>query len=306
MGKFRIKVMGIPLLLLASILPTSASADESPATSVDSLTAVAGATTVAVSGSATFTAPAVDIGDDVTNDHAGAQAPLPTGTDLSVARIRALDPKTLRFELEIANMSAQGAAPEFINYVWPFIAGSAEYELQAHRTATAREINDGRLDSIGTPNFTLNTCAPDETTGQTTCATVNIEGEFTGNSVAWLVPTAMVGVTSTKPNVSEGAAIASSLSFSGMLWYTNGNGGDKMFALRAFTFPTATVLGTVVPADVADADAVPTTPLTVSGLGDFSGELEKPALPGLYKVVVKACFGAGNCAITSTPLTVGL
>ena len=105
MGKFRIKLMGLPLLLLASILPTSASADETPATSVDSLTAVAGLSTVAVTGNGTFTAPAVDIGVDGTNDHTGAQAPLPTGTDLTVAKIRAYDPKTLRFELEVANMS---------------------------------------------------------------------------------------------------------------------------------------------------------------------------------------------------------
>ncbi len=306
MGKFRIKLMGLPLLLLASILPTSASADEAPATSVDSLTAVAGLSTVAVTGNGTFTAPAVDIGVDGTNDHTGAQAPLPSGTDLTVAKIRAYDPKTLRFELEVANMSTRGGTPELVNYVWPFIAGSAEFELQAHHTATVREINDDRVDSIGTPNFTLNTCAPDETTGQNTSATVNIEGEFTGTSVVWFVPTEMVGVTTAKPKVFEGAEIASSLSFSGMLWYTNGNGGDTMFAERAFTFPTATVLGTVVPVDVADADAVPTTPLTVSGLGDFSGELAKPTLPGLYKVVVKACFGAGNCAVASTPLTVGL
>ncbi|MPZ68392.1 MAG: hypothetical protein GEU71_02560 [Actinobacteria bacterium] len=298
--------MGLPLLLLASILPTSASADEPPATSIDSLTAVAGISTVAVSGNGTFTAPAVEIGVDGTNDHTGSQAPLPSGTDLTVAKIRALDPETLRFELQIANMPSLGGTPELVNYVWPFIAGSAEYELQAHYTATAREINDARIDSIGTPNHTLNTCTPNETTGGMTCATENIEGEFTGNSVVWFVPKSMVGLTEEKPKVFEGAAIASSLSFSGMLWYANGNGGDTMFAERAFTFPTATVLGTIVDADVADADAVPTTPLAVTGLGDFSGELEKPALPGLYKVVVKACFGAGNCAVASTPLTIGL
>ena len=123
--------------------------------------------------------------------------------------------------------------------------------------------------------------------------------------MVWFVPTSMVGVTTAKPKIFEGPEIVSTVSGSGVIWFTN-NGGDSMFAERAFTFPTATVLGTVVPADVADADAVPTTPLTVSGLGDFSGELAKPTLPGLYKVVVKACFGAGNCAVASTPLTVGL
>jgi hypothetical protein len=305
MGKFRIKMMGLPILLLASILPTSASADEPPATSVESLTAVAGISTVAVSGNGTFTAPAVDIGVDGANDHAGSQAPLPGGTDLTVAKIRALDPKTLRFELDVANMSELGGTPEAITYIWPFISGSAEYALQAHRSSTLIDLLNERTDNLGNPSFSLNTCAPDETTGHNSCATTAIEGEFTGHSVVWFVPTSRVGVTTAKPKIFEGPEIVSTVSGSGAIWFTN-NGGDAMFAERAFTFPTATVLGTIVSADVADADAVPTTPLTVGGLGDFSGELAKPALPGLYKVVVKACFGAGNCAVASTPLTVGL
>lgn len=306
MGKFRIKVMGIPIMILASILPATATADTPPATSVDSLSAVVGTSSVAVSGNGTFTAPAVEIGVDGTGDHTGAQAPLPTGTDLTTAKIRALNPKTLQFELEVANMSSQKGSPEVINYIWPFIAGTSEYELQAHRSAAGTDILNDHVDNIGNPTYSLNTCAPDETTGQTTCNTVSITGDFTGHSVVWFVPTTMVGVNQSKPNVSEGAEIASSLSFSGVLWYTNGNGGDTMFAERAFTFPTATVLGTIVPATVADEDAVPTTSLTVNALGAFAGPLTKPTLPGVYKVVVKACFGAGNCAIASTPITIGL
>jgi hypothetical protein len=297
----------IPLLVIASIMGGTAQATGETSTTIDSVTATVGTTTVAVSGHAIFTSAAVVVGEDFTDDHDTAVAPLPSGTDLTKASMQAKNPTTLVFELEVANMPSTGGVNEVVNYIWPFDIGAASYELQAHRSAAGSDILNGNVGNIGNPTFSLNTCALDETTGTNTCETATLTGEFTGHSVKWNVPAGQIGAGSGGATLYESAEIAASASFSGVLWYTNGVGGDTMMwdQVQSFVFPAATVQAVIVPATVADLDANPTTFATVSkSTGNFSTTLLKPTTPGDYKVVVKACFGATNCTFSSVPFSV--
>jgi len=59
----------------------------------------------------------------------------------------------------------------------------------------------------------------------------------------------------------------------------------------------------IAPAGTAPDQVVLSGTATVNAAGAFTGSIASPG-PGSYVVVAKACYGSGNCGLSSTTLTI--
>ena len=299
-----IAVLAVAVLTFGA---AAAGAQEAPATKVEDLTAAAGADGIKVSGKGVFSAAAIVVGEDAAGDGA-----LP-GSDLTSASITQISQNQIRFELGVDDLPpVVGGTPEILNYTWPLevAKGSAvtTVDLQAWRTSTGADLLCDVVFSCpgqepgGSPRFSVNTCAPDPTTGNNTCNSVGVPGEFTATGLAWMVPTSMI-------NAKDGATlnpsedIASSYGASGLTWNTAGTGGDTMTWNSVETVPATVQIG-LAPADTPEGDVATTLAVPVNASsGKFTGTLPSPSV-GSYRVVAKACLGSDNCGLGSQVVTI--
>lgn len=204
----RRRLLGTALSVLLALSGTAALAEEEP----------------------TRSEPVV-VGEDPSGDAEVAGV----GADLTAATVTVVGDEALAFGLQVADMPAVvNGSPEFIHYNWDISVESADgttkaYALQAIRTAQWEHLSDGQPPS-DQPVFRLNTCSPDATTGQNTCTvTYTPEGSFSAEGLEMILPYEIIKaapgdivMTTAQINASAGAA--------GLVWYTNGVGGDLMWA----------------------------------------------------------------------------
>lgn len=272
-----------------------------------SLFATVGSTGMTVTGKGVF----AGIGGVVATDASGDTST--HGADLTQASITQVTQNEIRFELKIADLPAVlGGTPEILNYNWPVAVGTFEVALHAWRSTLVGDVACGLVfqacpaqePGAGTPRFSLNTCEYNQSTNRNECISVAVPGDFTASGVVWNVPRSTFGAAA-GATLTPAAAIASSVGFHPLIWFTNGLGGDTMSWDSSFTVAPATVRVGIAPADTADAD-VPLTaaPTVKSSSGNFTTTLPRPA-PGSYKVVAKACLGGPEtCGLVSRTVEV--
>lgn len=273
---------------------------------IDTLAVAVTDSDLTVTGKGVFTGTATEVGTDPTGD-----GTLP-GTDLVSATITQVSQSQLRFELGVADLPPGiGGTPEVVNYNWPLqvVRGSlvSEVSLQAWRSSTAADLLCGVIFACpgqepgGNPRFTVNTCAPDPNTGQNLCSAVGVDGEFTEDGLAWILP---AGAVNAGPGavLHPAGSIAASYGGSGLTWNTAGTGGDTMFS-DSFTYASPTVQVGVASADTAPEDVALTTAATVTqSNGNFTASLPRPDA-GSHVVAARACLG-DSCGAASELITV--
>lgn len=298
-----VKMITFIAAVLLSISVTAVGAQEETETSsLESLSVTADSAGVDVSGKGLFTGPTTEVGTDATGDGG-----MP-GSDLESAAVTQVTQTQLRFDLGVADLPpGLNGTPEGLNYVWPLDVSrngqSSEVSLQAWRTSTAADLLCDVVFACpgqepgGEPRFSVNTCAIDPDTGNNTCSSVGVAGEFTEDGLSWTVPASVINGQGGSTLYSAGA-IAASYGASGLYWNTAGTGGDTM-AWDMFEAPAPTVSLGIAPADTAAEDVPLTTSAKVIlSSGNFSGTLEPPSEPGSYRVTAQACLG-DSCGLAS-------
>jgi hypothetical protein len=267
-------------------------------THVESITATAGATSIALTGTATFVDTAVVFAEDA----AGDTSLKGLGTDLVKATIARPNPakSELEFSIDIAD-EAQGifTIPEVIHYSYFFAVGpdaASQWLLMGQRTS------QGQSTGSTEPVLNLHQFNADGTC----CASKGaLAGSMSGGKVRWVLPMSRIQAKAgsvLEPHPSRAIQIQIGASGSQR---RNDNQPDQMYSETTYVVPGATVQLGIAPAGTPEAQV----PLSVNAgvtaaTGAFSGQLPMPATAGTYVVVAKACYGDGNCGIKSTTITV--
>ena len=285
--------------LLVQAAMSGAMADAQATSHVDSMAATVGSK-VNVTGQASFSNFTKLVGEDP------ADALVPgIGTDIRNIKISRVAPNgKINFTLEIGDQPATlNGMPETVAYYWDITVqngeSSSSYELWAARSAQWAAAGSTN------PIFRRYVCVLDPTTGQNTCGTaVNVTGKMADGVVEWQLNASQINAQA--GSVITGTAIEVSPTAAGAVWGVVRLDGSGASQSEQFDVPGATVKLGIAPA------GTPVENVVLDGVGSvntstqtFSGALDKPAAgPGNYIVVAEACFGADNCALSSTPLTV--
>lgn len=288
-----------PLLLTLSILPlalfgvAAAPADGDPTVSIDALEAQVDAETVDVSGAVSWSGAV-----PVLSDPEGDAAVPGIGTDMIAGTItKELGSTTMTFDIEVADaMPEIHAPPETIQFGMPLEIGDSVVDLQAWRTAQYQ--NPRSTD----PVFSVNTCSPDPDTGQNTCTTTDVDGEFADGHVTWFVPQSLLTAGPGDQIFITGSAWAD-IGASGLVWYTGGPFAmDLMSAIDVFHMPGEVDLSLVDDG----GDSVASAATTVDPDGAFARTLDTSGLAsGDYTLVATTCYGGiGQCVSESRPVTI--
>lgn len=249
--------------------------------SIDELEAELDGDVVEVDGdlSATFEAKTAT---DATGDA------LMVGTDVETLSIEQVDFSTSAFSVTLADaIPVVGSVPGVVHWFWDFTVNGNEQKL------TAMHTNVGS----GTPGewyFASQTCAPDPSTGQNTCASSELPGSYVDGVITWMVPNASLGLA--KGGKVGSGSVSSTPGAAGLIWLSSGGSADLDSALIGsadLLFPEVTLTG-------YDADGAETgsTVGNVRSSGRFDAEL--PA--GTTVVEAEACMG--EVCVTSTTAVV--
>lgn len=280
-------------LLLA--VPTVGQASPGAATHVDSVSATAGSSTIAVSGTATFVDVPVTVGEDGSGDAAVAGI----GADLTTAKIeRPVGFNQLKFTLGIADQPPAAFGVPNIVYNWGVSADGEDAGLTLG--ASRMWVGVGVAPSPD-PTFKLLSLA-----GGNFSEVATLSGVMAGGIVQWNASLAQVRAVN-GGILSVGAqGIESTTGFGGAVFFNGGLGGDTGFA-EDYTVPFASVkLGIASEGTPVEDVALTVNAGTVNATtGAFSGTLPKPlAGSGAYIVVAQACYSPTVCGTASTTITV--
>lgn len=278
------------LVLLAAALALGlvATTDDTgePFVALDA-SAVVDATSIVVDGTLAFGGV-----QEAALDGAGDAVIPGIGTDFTRATLEQ-DGETLLATIEIDDgVPELHGTPELVQYGWDVTAGSASYSLSAWRSATWQS---------GTPGaevFSVQTCAPDPDTGQSTCVSDPVEGEFTETHLRWIIPfeklTAEAGI-----QLAPAGPIHATPGAAGRVWFNPGAASlDEMQPFTLFT------LGGLVEAALVDdgGEVVVAQQVTVGADGAFGATFSDVAA-GDYTVVVSSTY-ADVDATVAIPVTV--
>jgi hypothetical protein len=297
----KLTVAAVGLTTLGALVGAPAHADPGTATHIDSLTATVGASTIQVSGAATFVDAPKLVGQD------GADAAVPgIGADIRDITISRVPPKgAVKFTLSIADQPPTiFGIPETVAYLWDITVktGTSEssYELWAARTA--QNASFGGTD----PVFRRYICTPNPTPPpDVNCGSaVTVPGRMQDGVVEWQVPANQISAS--PGSVITSSAIEVNPTASGVIW-----GGLRLDLGGAaqdeeYVVPGPTVQLGIAPAGTPAAQV----PLATAGVVNtttsaFTGSVAKPSQAGEYVLVAQACFGAGSCGErSSTAVTV--
>lgn len=146
--------------------------------------------------------------------------------------------------------------------------------------------------------FSVQTCAPDPDTGQSTCVSDPVEGEFAATHLRWIIPLEKL---SAGPGVqlSPAGAIHATPGVAGRIWFNPGAASlDEMQPFTLFT------LGGLVEATLVDTggEEVATELVPAADTGGFSTAFTDVA-PGDYTVIVSSTY-ADVDAVVELPITI--
>ncbi|HEX9823069.1 MAG TPA: hypothetical protein VGB51_01580 [Actinomycetota bacterium] len=275
----------ISLAVLTSLATlVSLPAGAADPTSVDQISATPAASTVTVTGSATFRDVPVQIGTDGSGDAQTA------GTDLTKASISAPVANRVRFRLDIADPLPELSSSPAAVYLWPITVDGNNTGLNLH--ASRARVNTNPT----TPHLRVVTIA-----AGTITTVANVNGTMAGGIVEWDVPMSTIDAQAGSVVTTEGLiTVIPGISGVGTL---NGANFDDMFAEDPYTVPSRTVLLGMGAAGDPDGAISLNIPATVTPTGSFAADLPKPAT-GDYRVLAKACFGPQSCGTGSANFTV--
>lgn len=286
--------MSTALLVMGSVTSSAAAADPGEATHVDSLVAGVVSGMVQVSGQATFVDFPVLLGEDPAGDAAisGVGADV---TNIYVARPNPAK-ATLEFTFEVADQMSTGPSVlPVITYSWPIFVddSSRELFLEARSASLVQPTS-------AAPSFHLMEWIPG---GIETVATLN--GTMGNGIVRWEVPMNKIDATSGS-TIAQGNCdtMGTGLSVPGALWSCNNAGGDQAFMDDDYVVPGSTIELGLAPAGTPAELVELTATATVANNGQFFGGLPAPTQSGSYVVVARACYGAGNCSLSTTSVTI--
>lgn len=280
---------------LVVVLSIGAAGAATP-TAITALAAAPGASAVAVSGKATFASGATVIGTDSTDALNHGKAP---GSDLRSASIALADNnKDLVFTLDVANLPPAPAVfgPNVI-LTWPVSVDGVD---SGYYLAAARAGLSG-IDPKTDPFFDL---LQDTVDGFVKAA--DLVGSVNGSNVSWVVP--MTGI-----KAKLGSVVGVGAAAGGGVGATNGVPGAGVFYrqldamdVEEYTVPGAVSVG-IAPASTADEAVVTGIAATVksggSTNGSFTASVARPATPGDYKIVSRACSTEDDCVTRSVLVT---
>lgn len=266
-------------------------AEEGAATRVDTLAATASASAVQVSGTATF----VDVPAEIAFDSTGDSLEPGTGADVAGGTLsRPAGTNNLVFTLQVADQPPVVNGTPGILYLWP---------VAADGTDTGLFLMAGRM-GLGTtdPSFVLG-----RNDGDSFSDVATLQGRMEEGVVEWTVPMSRIGARPDGGFVGQGGLnntpVGTINGWPSLFWCCFILDG---FVVDDYQIPVAAVELGIAPAGTPP-DAVPLTETgTVDAkTGSFTGSLDTSALsPGEYVVVAEACYGAGNCGMGSTTVTV--
>jgi hypothetical protein len=262
--------------LVVALPFASASADATP-TSVDQLSATAGASGIAVSGSATF----VDVPVSAT-DATGDSTPA-GGTDLKTATISAPQVGKLRFQLTLNDALPQLSSAPASVYLWPLTINGESTGLNLH----ASRLQAGTAPS--TPRLRVVTVLSGSIT-----TVADVPGSMADGVIEWNVPLSTIGAAPGSEITSD-AAITEVVGTAGV--GTVNQNYDDMSAPDIYVVPGRIVQLGIGPATAADDAIALTTSATAAANGTFTKTLPTPSSPGQYRIVAQACFGPLSCSV---------
>jgi hypothetical protein len=296
-------------LILATALPSSA---DTPASSVDSLSASVSGNTITAEGVATIAGSAdVVVGTDAQGDAATHSSfgipsvPLTgLGMDMTSASIKQ-DPANDRlvFTLKIADpMDQIFTLPEVIAYHWLIKvtngSSSIYYQLQAMRSGQYE-----RTLPSAAPRFLVNSCSS-LASGDPNCFELAgyVDGVMANGIVQWQVPVSLIGAFRGSTIVqSAPGQVRSIFSASGAAYFADH--GDTIETLPYVVGP-AVHIG--IRKSNQDPELTKYQDLAALGPdGTFVGKIARPSTPGAYVLSARACNGdPSSCATREVPLQI--
>lgn len=307
--------MAVVVCVTLAVGEGGAFAGDAKATEIAELDVVVDAEAIRVVGRADFVDAPVQVGEDLVGDamiSGAAPMSVPVGDDLATATIARPDPsqRTLTFTLGIDNQPALlGSVPEAMQYHWDFVVdGGSVFRLLAVQTQRSSSwLGDTR------PDFFLTVLESRRTSTPPAGAYIKLPpGRMAGGIVQWPVPMGWIGAT-------DGSAIRTIGEVESVVgvggpsfWLGPGlfldqsvsGTGDEMSVQKEYTIPGATVQLGIAPSGTPTEQV----DLNRGGLLDMNGgfrtALARPADPGNYTVVVKACYGPENCDLATADVMV--
>jgi hypothetical protein len=291
-------------LAVSTVILLVASSASAAGTTIESFGATVGATTINVSGSASFVdepfLAAVD-GTDPAN-----HGKLPA-TDLTSATISRPQPaaNSLRLNIGVGNLPpAAAGVPVVLYYIWnimvtPPSGDAREFLILANRASSA---DAGNTD----PDFKLWTCVTDPTTGTGDCTeAAALTGAFTETGIDINLPTNVIGAVPGS-TISAGGDNISVITGGGAPGVGEAYGGvflDQITVIEDYVVPGPTVQVGVAPAGTAAADVTLSKAGTFKTDGTFTATVPRPEA-GSHVVAARVCYTAADCVLTSTDVTV--
>lgn len=289
-------------LALAALTAAPGGAAPAPS-SVDAISASVGASTIAVSGTATFGGQdPVEVVYDGTGDSTVSQG---VGLDVERLLISRASGATnnLTFTIDLDGLQG-GGIPEGFQYNWDISVdggvanGGDEWSIKAMRSGQGVQVG-------ANPWAFLYRCVRDATTGNFTCTrqapALAVSFSESAGAITITVPMNRIGA--------EGGSKIEAWARNGdPMWIRPSAGGAQTPGITVdgtahdpYDVPGTTVQLGIAPAGTPVGAVAFSTLASVSG-GSFSGALAKPG-SGSYDVWAKACFGT-NCGTSKTTLTI--
>ena len=301
-----LRTLAIGAALLGGSALALPAASAATSTSVAIGSAAQSGTAVTVSGTASFgDQPFQAVGTDGTGD-TFAPGEDTAGGDLTGAAIQTTTGGKVVFQWAVAQLPpAANGAPTGILYGWDFcVDGGACFEVDAQRTGPAA----GTADPYGNLWACADaTCTP----ADQTLVTDAIPVTFTASP-----PTVALTVSESQITASPGSVISpTTVSSNGAAFTAVGDlstatyeydFGDGVDPIADYTVAAPQVSLTLDTAGGDPAAAAYVTTVAPAADGTFSGSVDATGLAaGTYQVDARACFGEGNCAYATAPVTIG-
>jgi hypothetical protein len=300
MSSFRIR-LGVGLALVVNVVAGGlASADDGPQSHVDSMSASALSSAIAVTGQATFVDVPVLVGESF-------NTPLVPGIGADVTNATISRPATgtkINFKLDIADQPAQtGGVPELIAYQWdmqikkPGEPDGTTLEFWAARSA------QGRAPGGTAPVFYVDECVLNPDTGINECSGNRVTGRMEAGVVEWQVTPSQLGSALAGDIITAGGeGITVVPTAAGVFWGLVAI--DRGSHDIDYTVPAKSVKLGIAPAGTPEGAVALQENATVATNSSFSGLIPRPSQPGDYIVVAEACYGAESCSRASTTITI--
>lgn len=287
-------VIAAALALAAPVVPAGAHTEGG--THVESLTAGSAGGVITLSGTATF----LDVPKQVGEDPSGDAAVPGVGADVTTMTIARPNPasNSITFTFGVADAPpALNGSPQTL-YVWPVMVDGQDqsFYLEARRVSTL-------FPTSPNPTFKL---MQDQEGGFADIATLT--GEMDGTKVSITVPMLRINAQGGS-KIGQGGAgggMGTTIGVPGALRFNGNFLGDPAFLDGPdYEVPEARLTFGLAPAGTPpESVATPNAAVVTPSTGAFSGSLSASGLaPGEYVLVAKACYGAGNCGLASTSVT---